>query len=255
MAERVRDLAPLRLPDGAHLLEERIGQDVAHQHHLAGGEGVLDLGIAAEIHGEVVQHRVLVRRHYRSVIVVRARDDDRAAGDAEALRHPAHEDLIDLLRLERGRDLLHDVHHLGAGARLGPGLVELAAHPEMRLHPRQQLPHPERLGDEVRGPEAEGSDRRLLGRHGGDHEDRQVLEPGIGLDPLEQLEPVHLRHHDVEQQEVELLRVQVVEEVLAPGHGEHLVAVFLEDPGQGAGERLVVVGDEDLGSEGHSASR
>jgi hypothetical protein len=77
----------------------------------------------------------------------------------------------------------------------------------------------------------------------------------IRFDPLEELEPVHLGHHDVEQQEIELLRAQMVEEVLAPRYGEDLVAVLLEDPGQGAREGLVVVGDEDLGSEGHSASR
>ena len=83
----------------------------------------------------------------------------------------------------------------------------------------------------------------------------QVLEPRIGLHPLQELEAVHLGHHDVEQQQVELLGAQMVEEMLAPRDGEHLVAVLLEDPGQGAGERLVVVGDEDLGSDRHSASR
>ena len=46
---------------------------VAHQHHLTGGERVLDLGIAAEVHRQVVEHRVLVRRHHRAVVVVRAR--------------------------------------------------------------------------------------------------------------------------------------------------------------------------------------
>ena len=83
----------------------------------------------------------------------------------------------------------------------------------------------------------------------------QVLEAGIGLHPLEELQPVHLGHHDVEQEQVELLGAQMVEEMLAARHGEDLVAVLLEDPGQGPGERLVVVGDEDLGSDGHSASR
>src|SRR5207244_8556439 len=46
---------------------------------------------------------------------------------------------------------------------------------------------------------------------------------------------------------------QVLEEHLAPGHGLHLVAVLLENPGERAGEGLVVVGDEDLGGEAHSA--
>ena len=89
------------------------------------------------------------------------------------------------------------------------------------------------------------------GRHRGDHEHRQVLEAGIGLDPLEQLETVHLGHHDVEQQQIERLGGQVLEQMLAAGDGEHVVAVLLEDPGQRAGERLVVVRHEDLGSERH----
>ena len=255
MAERAGTGRPSDSQIGPHPLEQRIGQDVAHQDHLAGGERVLDLGIPPEVHRQVVEHRVLERRHHRSVIVVRPRDDDGAAGDVEPLGHPAHQDLVDLLRLEGGGHLLEDLHHLRPGPRLGPGLVQLAAGAEVRLHPGQQLAHPERLGDEVGGAEAEGADGGFLGRHGGDHQDRQVLEPGVGLDPLEELEPVHLRHHDVEQEEVELLGAQMVEQVLAAGDGEHLVAVLLQDPGQGPGERLVVVGDEDLGSDGHSASR
>ncbi len=127
-------------------------------------------------------------------------------------------------------------------------LVELAAHPEVGLYPGQQLSHPERLGDEVGGAEAERANRGLFGRHGGDHENRQILETGIGLDPLQQLEAVHLGHHDVEQKQIELFRGQVLEEVLAARGGEHVVAVFLEDPGQGSGERLIVVRHEDLGA-------
>ena len=75
----------------------------------------------------------------------------------------------------------------------------------------------------------------------------------VGLDPLEQLQPVHLGHHDVEQQQVERLGLQVLEQMLAAGNGQHLVAVLLEDPGQRAGERLVVIGHEDLRGERHSA--
>ena len=125
--------------------------------------------------------------------------------------------------------------------------------PEVGLDPGQQLAHPERLGDEVGRAEAERADGGLLGRHRGDHQDRQVLEARIGLDPLQELQPVHLGHHDVEQQQIERLRLEMLEQVLAAGDGEHVVAVLLEDPGEGAGERLIVVGDEDLGSERHSA--
>ena len=171
------------------------------------------------------------------------------------MRHPPDEDLVDLLRLERGGHLLHDVDHLGARARLRPGLIELAPYPEMRLYPRQQLPDPERLRDEVRGAEAERSDGGLLRGHRGDHEHRQVLVPRIGLHLLQELETVHLGHHDVEQQQIERLGLQVLEQVLAAGDGEHVVTVLLEDPGQRAGERLVIVRDEDLRSERHQRTR
>ena len=77
----------------------------------------------------------------------------------------------------------------------------------------------------------------------------QVLEAGIGLDPLQELQAVHLGHHDVEEKQVELLGGQVLEEMLAPRRGEDVVAVLLEDPGQRPGERLIVVRHEDLGSE------
>ena len=184
---------------------------------LAGGERLLDLGIPAEVHRQVVQHRVLERGHHRSVVVVRTGDDDRAAGDVEPLGHPPHQDLVDLLRLEGGGDLLEDLHHLRPRARLRPGLVQLAADAQVRLDPGQQLAHPERLGDEVGRAEAEGADGGFLGRHRGDHEDRQVLEPRIGLDPLQELQAVHLGHHDVEQQQVELLGLRWSKRCSPPG--------------------------------------
>src|SRR5207253_1373165 len=49
-----------------------------------------------------------------------------------------------------------------------------------------------------------------------------------------------------EEQELRPLLLEPAEQVL-PARGDHdLVPVFLEDPGEGAHERLVVVGDEDL---------
>ena len=42
------------------------------------------------------------------------------------------------------------------------------------------------------------------------------------------------------------LRVEPLQQVLPAGDAHHLVAVLLEDPGEGAGQRLVVIRDEDL---------
>ncbi len=233
--------------------KERIGRRIAHEDDVARRESALDLGIPLQVDREIAQHRILERRDDRSGVFLGAGDDDRAARDVEAPGDAPDEDLIDLLGFERRGHLLQDVHHLRARAGLGACLVELPPHPEVRLDPGEQLANPERLGNEVGGTEAERADRGLLGWHRGDHQHRQVLEARIGLDALEQLEAVHSRHHDVEQQEVERLRLQMLEQVLAAGDREHLVAVLLEDPGERAGQRLVVVGYEDLGSERHSA--
>src|SRR5687768_172387 len=123
----------------------------------------------------------------------------------------------------------------------------------MRLHAREQLAHAERLGDEVGCPEAERAHRGFLGWHRGNHEDGQVAIPGVVLYALQQLQPVDLRHHDVEEEQVELVGREMLEEMLAARNGNDFVAVLLEDPGERAGERLIVVGDENLRSERHSA--
>src|SRR5205814_5563314 len=43
------------------------------------------------------------------------------------------------------------------------------------------------------------------------------------------------------------LLLEPADEPLAAGRGDDLVPVLLEDPGQGPHQRLIVVGDEDLG--------
>src|SRR5437667_43764 len=111
----------------------------------------------------------------------------------------------------------------------------------------EQLAHTERLGDEVGGAQAKRFDRRFLGRHRRDHQDRKVAEPLVGLHLGQELEAVHLGHHDVEQQQVGAFLLELPHEPLATGRDDDLVAVLLEDPHERADQRLVVVGDEDLG--------
>jgi len=102
----------------------------------------------------------------------------------------------------------------------------------VRFDAGEQLAHPERLGDEVRGPEAEGPHRGVLGGHRRDHENRELAEAFVLLQALEQLQPVDLGHHDVEQQQGRLGLLQLGEQAFAPGAHGHLVAVLLEDPRQ-----------------------
>src|SRR5438093_890005 len=77
--------------------------------------------------------------------------------------------------------------------------------------------------------------------------DQQVAEPLVGLHLGQELEAVHLGHHDVEQQQVGAFLLELPHEPLATGRDDDLVAVLLEDPHERADQRLVVVGDEDLG--------
>ncbi len=225
-----RHLPPLLLPRCAHFLEDRIGGDILRQHHLAGLQRVPDLGILVQLHPVIAEGGILERRHHRAVGVSRLGQDDGAAADPEPLRHPPHQHLEDLIRREAGCHLLQDVHHLRARPRHRPRLVELAPDPEMSLHPGEEFLDPEWLGDEILGAQPQRADRRLLGRHRRDHQHRQVAPAGVVPDLLQQLEPVDLGHHDVEQQQVELVGGKVLEEVLATGNGDDIVAVLAQDP-------------------------
>src|SRR5690606_5981723 len=101
--------------------------------------------------------------------------------------------------------------------------------------------------------EAQRAHGGFLGGHGGDHEDRDVAEPRVGLEPLQQHQPVGPGHHDVEHEQVVRLGGQLLHHRGSAVHHHHLVLVLLEDPGEGAGERQVVIGDQDAGLDAHPA--
>ena len=116
--------------------------------------------------------------------------------------------MVDLVGLEGVGDFMEDVHHGGPAAGLFPRLGQRAADPQVGLHAGEQLLDAERLRNEVGRTEPERLHRRLLGRHGRHHEDGQVLELLVLLQALEQLQPVHFGHHDVEQQELRLFLLE-----------------------------------------------
>src|SRR2546422_5535452 len=173
------------------------------------------------------------------------REHHRALGDVERASHAAGEDVIHLVRLEGVGDLVEDVDHRGAAARLFARLRERTTHADVGFDAGQQLADAERLGNEVGGAEAQGAHRRFLGRHGRRHEDRQVAISLVLLQALEQLQPVHLGHHDVEQQDRGLDLFELGEQPVASGADRYLVSVFFQDPGQRLHQRRVVVSDQD----------
>src|ERR1051326_6848786 len=133
-------------------------------------------------------------------------------------------------------------------------LRERLADADVRLDARQQLADAERLGDEIGGAEAERPHRRVFGRHRGHHQDGEVAVALVLLEPFEQLQPVDLGHHDVEQQEGGLDLLEFREQPVAARADGDFVPVLLEDPGQRLDERFVVVSDQNAGSQSWASS-
>ena len=130
-----------------------------------------------------------------------------------------------------------DADVLGAQLGLG-GLGRVAA--QERAHAREQFGEAEGLGDVVVGPGVEPDDHvHLVGARG---EDEDGDAPAVGADLAGDVEPVHVRQPQVEDDEVGPLDVG---ERLAPcGRGEHLVPFAAEGAGEGFRDRGVVFNEE-----------
>jgi hypothetical protein len=103
----------------------------------------------------------------------------------------------------------------------------------MRVHPRQQLVGVKRLGHVVHCAELEAThDVARLGLRG-QEDDRDVAPLRRSLDTRAGLETVHLRHHDVQQDQVRPHRGQHVERLSAVGGDADRVAFFPQDGGEG----------------------
>ena len=104
----------------------------------------------------------------------------------------------------------------------------------------------ERLGDVVVGAGVEALHQRLgLGLRG-DEDDRCEPLAVAALDALARLEAVHPRHHDVEEHQIGLLRLERLDRVDSVRRLEDLVALRLELHPDGFHVRRVVVDNEDL---------
>ena len=100
---------------------------------------------------------------------------------------------------------------------------------QMRFHPRQQFVRAERLGDIVDGAELEAAhDVRRLGL-GRQEDDRNFTPRGRSLDALACFKAVHLRHHDVEEDQIGPNALQRLERLPAVDGDADLVSLRLED--------------------------
>ena len=83
---------------------------------------------------------------------------------------------------------------------------------------------------------------------GARHDDRELRDAVAPADPAEDLEPVHLRHHHVENHGVEAPFRERLERLGPRRCGRDGVARGDEPAGEEVAVRLVVVDDEDRGA-------
>ena len=110
-----------------------------------------------------------------------------------------------VVQLEHGRALAEQVFEAARSLqRLAERmdlLLELPPFDRAAEDDGQQL-HFDRLGDEVVGPRANGGNRRLQVAEGRHHDDRHVGP--VGHQPRAELQPVHARHLQVGQHDLEI---------------------------------------------------
>ena len=174
-----------------------------------------------------------------------ARDEHGGVGGGGAPHRVPH--------LLQGRALpLHPVALVEAELEAPVLLRELALAERVARHEQQALAVG-RLLDEVVGAE-------LGGLHGRGHravpgEDHHRGRGLLGLEGLQDLHAVHLRHLDVEEDEVRRLPLDHLEGGLAVGGQQALVPFVLEDHAQRGADGLLVVDHEDLGLRAHRRAR
>jgi hypothetical protein len=83
----------------------------------------------------------------------------------------------------------------------------------------------ERLGQVVLGARLDAADHAVGLLQARDHDHRDGVQALVRLEPLEHLEAVEIGHHQIEQDQVELLEREKLERAPAGLGAGHLVAV------------------------------
>ena len=117
-----------------------------------------------------------------------------------------------------------------------------------RAHAAAELPDRERLRDVVVGAELEPEHLVELVVAGGEHDDRHGA---LRAQPLADLEPVELREHHVEHDQVDRLVAELPQRLLAVARLDDAEAVALERVGEELLDRVLVVDEEDRGGVWH----
>ena len=127
----------------------------------------------------------------------------------------------------------------------------MAARRSKRAHPAAELADRERLRDVVVGAELEPEHLVQLVVAGGQHDDRHAARRPQALADLE---PVQLRQHQVEHDEVEALLREPRQRLLAVARLDDAEAVALERIGEELLNRVLVVDEQDGGGVWHRSA-
>ena len=106
----------------------------------------------------------------------------------------------------------------------GDGVV-VPLDPSQRRHSGQQLALVERFADEVVGSSLD-SPRLLVVSARGDHDDRKKRRTRLAADPSAHLVAVDAGHHDVQEHQIDIRRMQQLECLLTGRCGDHPVALW-----------------------------
>jgi hypothetical protein len=102
----------------------------------------------------------------------------------------------------------------------------------------------ERLGDIVVGPALHGFHGRVQVPVGGHHDHRGLHLPA--LERLQQLQPVHLGHDHVQEDEIEKVGLRQAQRLLPAPGGQDLIPFPLEDQGKHVAHGFFVVDDQNF---------
>ncbi|KQV52080.1 hypothetical protein ASC93_05445 [Massilia sp. Root335] len=249
---RLEGEGPLqRRPDAIVDLQHLMLQLLSRQYQLelvpadAAQGGAHGYAVAQALR-ELAQQLVTADVAERIVDVFEAVQVDRHHGDRLARALRLRERLV-----ERGVQQ-HAVRQAGHGVEAGQAQAVFARlgvqqpHLEHIADAREHLDLVERLADEILGPRFQRA--QLVRGLGGDHQHRQIALAFQRPQAFEDLEPVHVRHVQVEHDDVVAVGAMQVEHGARVGHERDAgVAGVFEHVAEQLDVRFLVVDDQDAG--------
>jgi hypothetical protein len=128
-----------------------------------------------------------------------------------------------------------------------PAPAARLAAPQERADAGREHAGTEGLGDVVVGPALEAGDHVGLLALGREHHHGHVAGLGLALEPPADLQAVHRRQHEVENDQIRRLTTGGLERLLAAAHAVDAVALLREVVAHELEQILLVVDDEDQG--------